>query len=51
MNAKYIRAFLAGWFDPLEKRLAYEAAYDAALKRARKTTTVRTLPAECWGML
>lgn len=33
--------FLAGWFDPLDKRLAHIAAYDAARKRERKTTTVR----------
>lgn len=41
--------FLSGWFDHLEIRLGYMAAYDAALIRERKTTTVRILD-DFWGM-
>lgn len=43
--------FIAGWFDPLDKRLAYMTAYDRALNSERKTTRVRTMPDDCWGML
>jgi hypothetical protein len=40
MNKIHIRAFLAGWFDPLEKRLANMARLDGALRRPRKTRRV-----------
>lgn len=37
----YALAFLAGWFDPLEKRLLYMALFDRALKTKPNTQTVR----------
>jgi len=33
-------AYLAGWFDPLEKRIGYMEKLDAALTRPRNTTKI-----------
>lgn len=43
--------FLMGWHDRLDNRLQHMAAYDRALNSERRTTTVRTMGASCWGMI
>jgi len=51
MDTILVTRFIMGWFDPLEKRLAHMAAYDAAINGNRSTVTVRTMKPEYWGLV
>lgn len=49
MNLILATRFLMGWFDPLDKRLAYMEALDAAINSERSTVRVRTITKRSWG--
>lgn len=51
MNKILIRAFLSGWFDPLDKRLAYRTRQDAAINGNPVTIRVQTMKHEHWGLV
>lgn len=51
MNPILIRAFLSGWFDRRELRIAHRTRQDAAINSITKTTRVQTMKAEHWGLV
>lgn len=51
MNMILVKAFLSGWFDPLDKRIEHRTRLDAAINGNPVTQRVRTMKAEHWGLV
>lgn len=51
MNQILIRAFLSGWFDPIDKRIAHRSRHDAAINGNPVTQRAQTMKHEHWGLV